>query len=77
MHIPHNQIKRSPEVLLCRNFRLRQRHTFLETLGRAQYDPKNENFIPLKTLVEGTDLEFCTKYAKCSINDFNDFLKTL
>lgn len=62
---------------MCRNFRVKQRHTFLERLGRAQYDPKKENFVPIMALVEDTDIEFCKNYAKCNVSDFNIFLKTL
>lgn len=75
--IPHSTLLQNPEVLMCRNFKVKQRHTFLERLGRAQYDPKKENFVPIMALVEDTDIEFCKKYAKCNVCDFNDFLKTL
>lgn len=77
MHISHSQILREPEILLCRNFRIKEKHSFLQNRGRAQYNPLKENFIPLKALVEGTDIEFCKKYAKCNVSDFNDFLKTM
>ncbi|KAJ0181785.1 hypothetical protein K1T71_002507 [Dendrolimus kikuchii] len=77
MNISHARILKEPEILLCRNFRIKQRHLFLQNRGRAQYDPLKENFIPLKALFEGTDTEFCKKYAKCNATDFNDFLKTL
>ncbi|CAG9784478.1 unnamed protein product [Diatraea saccharalis] len=77
MNIPHSIILLCPEVLLSRNFRVKQRHMFLKKLGRDQFDPKKENFVPLKALVEGTDVEFCKKYAKCNVSDFNTFLKTI
>ncbi|KAF9823021.1 hypothetical protein SFRURICE_018195 [Spodoptera frugiperda] len=77
MKISHQTIKQSPEVLMCRKFRIKQRHLFLEKLGRSQYDPQKENYIPIKSLVEDSDTEFCKKFAKCSVNDFNTFLKTL
>lgn len=66
-----------PEVLLCRNFKVKQRHLFLQKLGRAQYDPKKENYVPIMALVENTDTEFCKNYAKCNVDYFNAFLKTL
>ncbi|CAH2104734.1 unnamed protein product [Euphydryas editha] len=75
--IPHDTLLHCPHVLLCRNFKVKQRHMFLESLGRAQYDPNKENYIPLKALIEKTDSEFCKIYAKCNIHDFNTFLKTL
>ncbi|XP_059048902.1 transcription termination factor 3, mitochondrial [Achroia grisella] len=77
MNIPHETILKSPGVILCRNFKLKQRHLFLEKLGRAQYNPNKENYVPIIALAEGTDLEFCNKYAKTNISDFNIFLKTL
>lgn len=66
-----------PEVLLCRNFRVKQRHLLLKKLGRDQFDPKKENYVPITALIEGTDADFCKLYAKCSVSDFNVFLKTL
>ncbi|XP_013200596.1 transcription termination factor 3, mitochondrial [Amyelois transitella] len=75
--IPHKYILNYPGVLLCRNFKIKQRHLFLEKLGRAQYNSKKENYVPLIALAEDTDIQFCKTYAKCSVSDFNDFLKTL
>ncbi|CAB3231125.1 unnamed protein product [Arctia plantaginis] len=77
MKIPHKTILEQPEILLCRNFKVKQRHLFLNKLGRSQYDPKKENYVPIKALVEKPDTEFCRQFAKCSVNDFNLFLKTL
>ncbi|XP_026738560.1 transcription termination factor 3, mitochondrial [Trichoplusia ni] len=77
MQISHKTILKYPEVLFCRNFKIKQRHQFLLKLGRAQYDPKKENFISIKSLVLDTDAEFCNNIAKCSVSDFNLFLKTL
>ncbi|CAH0404763.1 unnamed protein product [Chilo suppressalis] len=77
MKIPHLVIRQNPEVLLCRNYIVKQRHMFLQKLGRDQFEPKKENFIPIMALAEGTDTEFCKKYAKCNIDDFNMFLKTI
>ncbi|XP_072936480.1 transcription termination factor 3, mitochondrial isoform X2 [Epargyreus clarus] len=77
MKIPHEMILRFPHVLLSRNFRVKQRHTFLEKLGRAQYDPTKENYVPITALVESTDNDFCKRYAKCNVVDFNLYLKTI
>lgn len=62
---------------MCRKFRIKQRHLFLEKLGRSQYNPKKENYVPIKSLIEDTDAEFCRNIAKCTVNDYNIFLKTL
>jgi len=77
MKISHTLICATPEVLLCREFRIKQRHTFLEKLGRAQYDNTLPNYISLHRLVGGTDSDFCTKAAKCPVSDFNLYLKSL
>lgn len=77
MKISHEVILKHPVLLLSRVFRIKQRHLFLEKIGRAQYDPKKENYVPVTALIENTDVEFCNKYTKCHIDDFNTFLKTL
>ncbi|VVC92924.1 unnamed protein product [Leptidea sinapis] len=76
MNIPHERILQHPDVLMSRNFRVKQRHEFLDKLGRSQYNPAKENYVPLMALCEGTDIDFCTKFAKCNVDDFNIFLKT-
>lgn len=77
IQIPHTIILKNPGILLCRNFKLKQRHLFLVKLGKAQYNPNKENYVPIMALAEDTDSEFCLKYAKCNVSDFNLFLKTL
>ncbi|XP_068621683.1 transcription termination factor 3, mitochondrial [Battus philenor] len=77
MQIAHKQILQYPNILLCRNFIIKQRHEFLDKLGRSQYDPRKDNFVPLSAFIEETDVNFCQKYAKCHIDDFNTFLKTM
>lgn len=77
MGISHEQILHFPGGLLRRLFALKQRHLFLIALGRSQYDPKRENYVSLKSIVSGSDAEFCTEVAKSSVEKFNEFLKTL
>ncbi|XP_047515610.1 transcription termination factor 3, mitochondrial [Pieris napi] len=77
MKITHEDIKENATILTYRNFIIKQRHLFLEKLGRAQYNKKKANYVPLAELCSGTDVEFCIKYAKCSVEDFNIFLKTM
>ncbi|CAK1549846.1 unnamed protein product [Leptosia nina] len=77
MKIQHESILQNANILTYRNFIVKQRHLFLQKLGRAQYDPMKENYINLDALCNGTDIEFCAKYAKCNVQDFNTFLKTL
>uniref|UniRef100_A0A182IJ00 Transcription termination factor 3, mitochondrial n=1 Tax=Anopheles atroparvus TaxID=41427 RepID=A0A182IJ00_ANOAO len=77
MKISHADILKTPDLLLTRDFRIKQRHGFLKFLGKVQYDPKKELYIPLKSLAEGTDEEFVTEIAKSNMECFNRFLKTL
>lgn len=77
MMISHEHIAASSRILMCREFRIRQRHLFLVALNRAQYNPKKEGYVPLEKLISGTDTQFCDTVAKASVQTFNEFLKTL
>ncbi|KAK6959944.1 transcription termination factor 3 mitochondrial [Biomphalaria glabrata] len=77
MLLDHHQVVQWPGVLSSRMFIIKTRHMFLLSLGRAQYDPCQENFVSLKALVTGTDQEFCHNVAKCDVNKFYDFCKTI
>jgi mTERF domain-containing protein len=77
MKLTHQQILDFPEILKCRTFRVKQRHLFLELLGRAQYNPNLEGYISPKTLVSGSDSEFCQIVAKSTVEAFNIFLKSI
>ncbi|XP_055598205.1 transcription termination factor 3, mitochondrial [Uranotaenia lowii] len=77
MQISHEDILSFPEILLSRDYRLKQRHGFLTFLGKAQYNPRKELYISLKTLVEGSDEEFVLDVAKSSMECYNNYLKTL
>lgn len=77
MRIPHEIIAKYPAILNRRVSLVRQRHKYLETLNRHQYDPCKPLFVPLSAFYVIDDAEFCSKYAKTSVNDFNAFLKTI
>ncbi|XP_069698164.1 transcription termination factor 3, mitochondrial [Periplaneta americana] len=77
MKLPHQQIVAFPHILVSRIFRVKQRHLFLQLIGRAQYNPNMEGYISPKDLVSGTDTEFCQIVAKSSVESFNVFLKTI
>lgn len=77
MKIPLELMVKMPEVLTCRDFRLRQRHSYLEKLGRAQYNPREPNYISPSSVVKGDDAEFCENLCKTSVHAYNTFLKTL
>jgi mTERF domain-containing protein len=77
MKLTHQQIVDFPQILMSRTFRLKQRHMFLELLGRAQYNPNLEGYISPKAIVSGTDSEFCQTVAKSTVEAFNIFLKSI
>lgn len=77
MNISHYQICQQPELMYCRLFRIQQRHEFLKSLNRAQYDPSKDMYISLKSVCEGTDHEFVLNVAKCTYKEFDRFLRQL
>ncbi|CAN9504021.1 unnamed protein product [Ophioblennius macclurei] len=77
MKVPHHLITKFPQTLNCKFLRLRERHLFLEYLGKAQYDPDQANYIALDRLVSLPDETFCTEVALASLEDFDLFQKTL
>ncbi|KAK2830380.1 hypothetical protein Q5P01_018311 [Channa striata] len=77
MKIPHHLIAKFPQVLNTKYLRIRERHLFLEYLGKAQYDPTQPNYISLDSLVTLPDETFCTKLASATLEDLYLFQKTL
>lgn len=77
MQVSHAEILKTPEILQSRDHRLKHRHGFLRFLGKAQYDPRKELYISLKSLVEGTDEEFVRDVAKSNMECYTSYLKTL
>ncbi|KAL5013603.1 hypothetical protein ScPMuIL_007873 [Solemya velum] len=77
MSICHADLVHWPNIFRCRFHLLKQRHQYLDSLQRAQYDPTKEHFVSLKALVSKTDSEWCEKVARTSVSQYNSFLKTL
>lgn len=77
MKISHDQIIESSAILQHREHRIKQRHEFLELIGKAQYDPTKDLYVSLTQLVEGTDSEFAMNVAKTSYSKFETFLRQL
>lgn len=77
MCLSHDMILDFPEILTTRQYKIEQRHGFLEFLGKAQYNPKKDLYISPKDLVIGTDIEFVTKKAKSDMVTYDAFLRTL
>lgn len=76
MGMDHSVMVTFPAVLTCRQFRLKQRHEFLRSLGRHQYDPKQENYVSPLDVIRGSDSHFASCVARSTIDQFNDFCKT-
>ncbi|XP_036422499.1 transcription termination factor 3, mitochondrial isoform X2 [Colossoma macropomum] len=77
MGVPHSLIANFPQVLNAKFLRIRERHLFLEYLGRAHYDPGHPNYVSLERLVALPDETFCSEVALASLDDFERFQKTL
>nr|CAG4652119.1 EOG090X0C5Y [Triops cancriformis] len=77
LKLPNETILNFPQLLTTREFKLKERHLFLQSLGKAQYNPTRENYVSPLDLSLPDDSEFCTKVAKVPVHHFNDFLKTL
>ncbi|KAG5843098.1 hypothetical protein ANANG_G00184880 [Anguilla anguilla] len=77
MAVPHALIVKFPQVLNASLLRIRERHLFLQYLGKAQYDPAQPGYVPLDRLVSLPDPEFCSELATASLQDFELFQKTL
>ncbi|XP_008304775.1 transcription termination factor 3, mitochondrial [Stegastes partitus] len=77
MKVPHHLIVKFPQVLNTKYLRLRERHQFLDYLGKAQYDPSQPNYIALDRLASLPDETFCTELALATLEDFYLFQKTL
>jgi len=77
MKIPHDKILQTPEILLSRRHRLKQRHDFLRLIGKLQFDETKPGYISLKKFVEGNDKDFVLNVCKSSLETYDNFLKTL
>ncbi|RXN26280.1 transcription termination factor mitochondrial [Labeo rohita] len=77
MDVPHSLIAKFPQILNAKFLRIRERHLFLEYLGRAQYQPSQPNYISLDRLVFLPDDVFCSEVALATLEDFEKFQKTL
>lgn len=77
MGIQHREILKFPELLLTRQFKLKQRHEFLVKLGRNQYDPSKELYISLRDLVVSPEREFVEILAKSCMEEYYNYLKSL
>ncbi|KAI1902520.1 hypothetical protein AGOR_G00045600 [Albula goreensis] len=77
MAVPHMLIVKFPQVLNTSLLRIKERHLFLQHLGKAQYDPTLPGYISLDQLAALPDPAFCAQLAAASLEDFELFQKML
>lgn len=77
MKIPVHLILEQPIILTRKKFFYKERHIYLECLGRAQYNPLLPGYVSLYEFFHLPDSEFCEKIAKTSVLSYNEYLKTL
>jgi len=75
--IPHHVLAHFPTALTGNPLEVAERHQFLTSLGRAQYDPGKPQYVSPRDLSEGSDLEFAERVARSTVQLYNAFLKTL
>lgn len=77
MGLPRELIIANPDGLITRTIILKERHLFLKSLGRSQYDPHKPNYVSVEMITHGDDSVFCQNVAKTPVELYNLFLKTL
>lgn len=77
MKLSHDQIVKSSHILHYREYKVKQRHEYLQLIGRAQYDPTKDLYVSPMQLVVGTDEEFAKNVANTSYEKFQSFLRQL
>lgn len=77
MGFTHEVISKHAQILNQRMFLIKQRHEYLKSMKRDQYDPCKPLYVPLNAFYQLADADFCLKYCKTTVSDFNNFLKTL
>jgi len=76
MLVPHELVITFPDCLVRNSENLKNRHLFLASRGRAQYDPCVPRYVSLQALTTYDDEIFCRDTAKCDVQDLYDFSKT-
>ncbi len=77
MNLTDAQIESYPPILQTPLLLIKTRYAFLKKLNRVQFDPTQPGFISIKNLVDPYESNFIEKYAKTTLQEYQDFLKTL
>uniref|UniRef100_A0A0N5BXY2 Uncharacterized protein n=1 Tax=Strongyloides papillosus TaxID=174720 RepID=A0A0N5BXY2_STREA len=75
MKLETKQIVENPLLLRCPISGLKRRHTFLKQLKLAQYNPNEENHIPLDLFIHPSDKVFAERACRVTIDVYNNFIK--
>jgi len=75
--IPQSLLCKFPRSIRRSSVLTLSRHKFLQHLGKAQYKPDQPGYVSLEMLTEGTEEEFCDNVARCNVDLFYKFLKTI
>jgi len=73
----HELLAKFPNSLLGSWLDTKSRLDFLKHLGRDQFDPSRPNYVSPDMLATGDDSSFCISVAKCPLELYDEFLKTL
>lgn len=76
MGLKHSAIAKCPKLITSPIIEVRHRFEYLKALKRNQFDPLEPLFVPPTAFYNISDEEFCSKYAKTSLEDYKLFLKT-
>lgn len=76
MRLSHSMITKFPKLITGPDLDIKHRFLYLRKLKRDQFNPKLPLFVQPSSLYNGTDEEFCIKWAKTSLNDYKLFVKT-
>lgn len=77
LQLPFDQIALCPRALCAPPRILAERTNFLKLSHRFQPDRTKPLYTPLDAIVEGTDGEFCQRFAEGKEDLFNDYLRTI
>uniref|UniRef100_A0A0K0FP68 LD27042p (inferred by orthology to a D. melanogaster protein) n=1 Tax=Strongyloides venezuelensis TaxID=75913 RepID=A0A0K0FP68_STRVS len=75
MKLETKQIVDNPLLLRCPISGLKRRHTLLKQLKLAQYNPNEENHIPLDLFIHPSDKVFAERACRVTIDVYNNFMK--
>lgn len=73
--LSHEIICTFPKLLTGPVLDIRHRSMYLKKLARNQFDPSKPLYVPPSALYNGSDEQFCERYAKTNIEDYKLFLK--